>query len=255
MRLAKDGQRELRMLRWGLVPYWSKDISGAARMINARGESVAEKPAFREALEGAPLPGSRRRLLRMGDARRQPDQAAAAVPHGRRPAFRLRRPVGALASQGGRRGGRDLHDRQHRGQFDDGALPRPRADRAGTRGLRGLARSRRRSAAAAQGAAVRMVHGHPRQRRESTTSATTTRRARRRRPSRSRCRPGSRRSRPRATRVRDPCSDGSGRPYGGTTARPAGHQRHSRAPRPVAVEPLPLARRRGARHHLDPRRA
>jgi putative SOS response-associated peptidase YedK len=51
VRLAKDGQRELRMLRWGLVPFWAKDISGAARMINARGETVADKPAFREALK------------------------------------------------------------------------------------------------------------------------------------------------------------------------------------------------------------
>ena len=51
VRRTKDGQRELRMLRWGLVPYWAKDMSGAARMINARGETVAEKPAFREALK------------------------------------------------------------------------------------------------------------------------------------------------------------------------------------------------------------
>lgn len=38
------------MLRWGLVPPWARDMSGAARMINARGETVAAKPAFREAL-------------------------------------------------------------------------------------------------------------------------------------------------------------------------------------------------------------
>jgi putative SOS response-associated peptidase YedK len=51
VRLGKDGQRELRMLRWGLVPFWSKDDKGGARMINARGETVAEKPAFREAFK------------------------------------------------------------------------------------------------------------------------------------------------------------------------------------------------------------
>ena len=36
-------------MSWGLVPSWSKDRSGAARMINARVESVADKPAFRAA--------------------------------------------------------------------------------------------------------------------------------------------------------------------------------------------------------------
>lgn len=41
--------RQLRVLRWGLVPSWSKDAKGGARMINARSESVREKPAFRKA--------------------------------------------------------------------------------------------------------------------------------------------------------------------------------------------------------------
>ncbi|MFJ9692442.1 SOS response-associated peptidase [Kitasatospora sp. NPDC101183] len=41
--------RQLRTLRWGLVPSWSKDRSGAARMINARSETVDTKPAFRRA--------------------------------------------------------------------------------------------------------------------------------------------------------------------------------------------------------------
>lgn len=42
-------QRQLRSLRWGLVPSWSKDPSIGNRMINARVETVAEKPAFKRA--------------------------------------------------------------------------------------------------------------------------------------------------------------------------------------------------------------
>lgn len=43
------GLRFTRM-RWGLVPSWAKAASGAARMINARSDTIARKPAFREAL-------------------------------------------------------------------------------------------------------------------------------------------------------------------------------------------------------------
>jgi len=41
--------RELTFLRWGLVPFWAKDPAIGSRLINARAETVAEKPAFREA--------------------------------------------------------------------------------------------------------------------------------------------------------------------------------------------------------------
>lgn len=41
--------RELRTVRWGLVPFWAKDTKGGARMINARAETVTSKPAFRAA--------------------------------------------------------------------------------------------------------------------------------------------------------------------------------------------------------------
>lgn len=49
IRREEDG-RHLALLRWGLVPSWAADPSVGARMINARGESVADKPAFRDAL-------------------------------------------------------------------------------------------------------------------------------------------------------------------------------------------------------------
>lgn len=43
------GRRVLAMMRWGLVPSWAKDIDIGAKMINARSETVTEKPAFRGA--------------------------------------------------------------------------------------------------------------------------------------------------------------------------------------------------------------
>ena len=49
-----DGQRHLKILRWGLVPAWARDTSGAARLINARSETVAEKPSFRAAFAARP---------------------------------------------------------------------------------------------------------------------------------------------------------------------------------------------------------
>lgn len=52
--------RELVMLRWGLVPFWAKDPSIGNRMINARAETVAEKPAYRTAYR-------RRRCLVLAD--------------------------------------------------------------------------------------------------------------------------------------------------------------------------------------------
>jgi putative SOS response-associated peptidase YedK len=45
----KEPVRVLSLLRWGLIPSWSKDSSGAARMINARSETVNTQPAFRDA--------------------------------------------------------------------------------------------------------------------------------------------------------------------------------------------------------------
>lgn len=44
-------ERSLRIVKWGLVPSWAKDPKAGARMINARSETAAEKPAFRRALQ------------------------------------------------------------------------------------------------------------------------------------------------------------------------------------------------------------
>jgi putative SOS response-associated peptidase YedK len=44
-----EQERELSDLKWGLVPSWAKDVSIGNRMINARGESLTEKPSFRNA--------------------------------------------------------------------------------------------------------------------------------------------------------------------------------------------------------------
>jgi putative SOS response-associated peptidase YedK len=49
VRAAGGGGRELAMLRWGLIPSWAKDASVGGKMINARSETVAEKPSFRSA--------------------------------------------------------------------------------------------------------------------------------------------------------------------------------------------------------------
>jgi len=42
---------ELSLMRWGLIPSWAKDSSTAASMTNARSETAATKPAFRDALK------------------------------------------------------------------------------------------------------------------------------------------------------------------------------------------------------------
>ena len=49
VRRDEQDSPELTMLRWGLVPFWAKDPSIGNRMINARAETVAEKPSFRNA--------------------------------------------------------------------------------------------------------------------------------------------------------------------------------------------------------------
>jgi putative SOS response-associated peptidase YedK len=49
--LDRDGRRSLDLLRWGLIPYWAKDTSIGPRCINAMAETLATKPAFRDAFQ------------------------------------------------------------------------------------------------------------------------------------------------------------------------------------------------------------
>ena len=49
--VTNDGQRRAEFMRWGLVPFWAKDIKIGYRMINAVGETAATKPAFRAAFK------------------------------------------------------------------------------------------------------------------------------------------------------------------------------------------------------------
>ena len=69
--------REAAFMKWGLIPFWAKDPKIGSRMINARAETVAEKPAFRNALK-------KRRCLVLADGYYEWQK----TPNGKRP-FRI----------------------------------------------------------------------------------------------------------------------------------------------------------------------
>ena len=50
VRTARDGAREIAMLRWGLVPSWAKELKFGTKAINARCEGIETKPSFRDAV-------------------------------------------------------------------------------------------------------------------------------------------------------------------------------------------------------------
>jgi putative SOS response-associated peptidase YedK len=89
-------QRQLRVLTWGLVPSWAKDASIGNRMINARMETVAEKPAYQRAF-------AKRRCLLPADGYFEwyPTQELTAAGKPRKQPFFIRpRDHGVLAMAG-----------------------------------------------------------------------------------------------------------------------------------------------------------
>ncbi len=85
--------RELRVVRWGLVPSWAKDISIGSRMINARSETISEKPAFRNAF-------AKRRCLLPADGYYEWQQPPAGTKGPKQPYFICRPDHGPLAFAG-----------------------------------------------------------------------------------------------------------------------------------------------------------
>ncbi len=58
--VLNDGKRELSLARWGLIPSWAKDVTIGQKLFNARAETLAEKPSFKNSLK-------RRRCLIFAD--------------------------------------------------------------------------------------------------------------------------------------------------------------------------------------------
>ncbi len=98
---ASGVARELRVVRWGLVPYWAKDPKIGSRLINARAETVDSKPAFRQAFK-------RRRCLLPADGYyewQRPDGGESDSPGGKgagakQPYYIFREDGGPLAFAG-----------------------------------------------------------------------------------------------------------------------------------------------------------
>ena len=88
-----DVARELRVVRWGLVPFWAKDPSIGSRMINARVETVDSKPAFRRAF-------AKRRCLLPADGFYEWQQVAGNGKTRKQPYFIHRADGGVLAFAG-----------------------------------------------------------------------------------------------------------------------------------------------------------
>ena len=169
-------ERQLRVLTWGLVPFWAKDPKVGSRMINARMETVAEKPAYRRAFE-------RRRAILPADGYYEwypTEQLTAAGKPRKQPYFIKPKDDGVLAMAGLYEIWRDpakdeddpsrflldLHGPHDQRGGLPGPHPRPDAADAQPRPLRAVARPPgqrdRRPARAARAGCSRSPRGLPR---------------------------------------------------------------------------------------------
>ena len=115
-----EGNRQFALVRWGLIPSWVKDPRAFSLLINARGESVNEKPAFKNAMK-------RRRCLFPADGfyewKREGEQEARVFRAAEiRGADGVRRALGKLDGAE-RRGDGNRRDRHHDGEPLDRAYP------------------------------------------------------------------------------------------------------------------------------------
>jgi putative SOS response-associated peptidase YedK len=107
VRQTDDG-RELAIVRWGLIPSWSKDPKSGPLLINARSDTVGEKPAFRSACKS-------RRCLIPSDGfyewKKVGKKTAVSLPPSQWADARVCWIMGAVE------GNRILHDSNHRGEW------------------------------------------------------------------------------------------------------------------------------------------
>src|SRR5262245_57802570 len=90
---ARAGERSLDVMRWGLVPFWAKDIKVGFANINAKAEGIENRPAFREAFQ-------RRRCLASASAGRTPQTSSQSARRIRRqPPVRNHRRLLALSNR------------------------------------------------------------------------------------------------------------------------------------------------------------
>ena len=133
VRQAKDdGNHELVLMQWGLIPWFSKDGKPSYSTINARAEGIRTAAPYREPFsKGAPLHRAGIGIFRMDRAE---ERSTAALLHaGRWSADGARWPVGSLAEQGQVGDERDVHYRHNRAPQVRGTVPQshaacPRAD-------------------------------------------------------------------------------------------------------------------------------